>query len=146
MLRGNALARVDEKGRLKLPAGFRSYLIPTFGTELFVTSLRGESVRIYPMPVYTKLEERLLGASAVKPAVTKLRSLLNYYGQPASLDGQGRVLIHPLVRAKAGIDGNVAVLGQIDHVEVWNRAAFERRMDMDPLTDDDLKELASLGF
>ena len=68
MLRGNALARVDEKGRLKLPAGFRSYLVPTFGPDLFVTSLRGESVRIYPLPVYARLEERLLGASAVKPA------------------------------------------------------------------------------
>jgi MraZ protein len=146
MLRGNALARVDEKGRLKLPAGFRSYLVPTFGTDLFVTSLRGESVRVYPLPVYARLEERLLGASAVKPAVTKLRSLLNYYGQPASLDAQGRVLIHPLVREKAGIAGSVAVLGQIDYLEVWNRTAFERRMDMDPLTDDDLKELATLGF
>lgn len=146
MLRGNALARVDEKGRLKLPAAFRSYLVPTFGADLFVTSLRGESVRIYPLPVYARLEERLLGASAVKPAVTKLRSLLNYYGQPASLDGQGRVLIHPLVREKAEIAGSVAVLGQIDYLEVWNRTAFERRIDLDPLTDDDLKELASLGF
>ncbi len=146
MLRGNALARVDEKGRLKLPAGFRTFLLPTYGTDLFVTSLRGESVRIYPLPVYAKLEERLLASSAVKPAVTKLRALLNYYGQAAALDAQGRVLIHPLVRERAGIDGSVAVLGQIDYLEVWNRAAFERRMDEDPLTDDDLKELASLGF
>jgi len=146
MLRGNALARVDEKGRLKLPADFRSYLVPTYGADVFVTSLRGESVRIYPLPVYTKLEERLLGSSRVKPAVTKLRALLNYYGQAASLDAQGRVLIHPLLREKTGIDGSVAVLGQIDYLEVWNRASFERRMDDDPLTDDDLKELASLGF
>lgn len=146
MLRGNALAKVDEKGRLKLPAGFRAVIEPRYGSEFFVTSLRGESVRIYPMPVYARLEERLLGASAVKPAVTKLRSLLNYFGQPCAMDAQGRVLIHPLLRERAGIDGEVAVLGQLEFLEVWNRSAFEQRIDKDPLTDEDLKELASLGL
>ena len=46
MLRGSALAKVDEKGRLKLPASFRAALVPRFGQEFFVTSLRGESVTL----------------------------------------------------------------------------------------------------
>jgi MraZ protein len=146
MLRGNALARVDSKGRLKLPAGFRAVIEPEYGTEFFVTSLKGESVRIYPMAVYARLEERLSGASSVKPAVNKLRTMLNYYGQVASMDSQGRILIHPLVRQSAGIDGDVAVLGQQNFVEVWNRAQIESVLREHPLDDEDLRELATLGF
>jgi len=146
MLRGNFLAKVDEKGRLKVPASFRSAIESEHGTEFFVTSLRGESVRVYPMPVYAQLEHRLSQASGVKPAVSKLRTMLNYYGQTASMDGQGRVLLHPRVRETAGIDGEVAVLGQQNFLEVWNREQFEERLRRDPLTDEDLIELAALGF
>ena len=146
MLRGNALAKVDDKGRLKLPSSFRSVIEPQYGSEFFVTSLRGESVRIYPMRVYAELEERLIRSSAVEPLVSKLRNSLNYFGQGAAMDQQGRVLIHPLLREKAEINGEVAVLGQQNYLEVWNRAAFEERLLSHPLTDEDLRELATLGF
>lgn len=146
MLRGNTLAKVDEKGRLKLPATFRSVIEPEFGNEFFVTSLRGESVRIYPMQVYARIEERLLQASSVQPLVTKLRNALNYFGQRSVMDSQGRILIHPLVREETEIDGEVAVLGQQNFLEIWNRAAFAEALKRDPLTDEELRELAVLGF
>jgi len=145
MLRGNALAKLDGKGRLKLPTTFRSVLEP-HGSEYFVTSIRGESARIYPMPVFAELEERLLQSSGIQPLVMKLRNSLNYYGQRSTMDAQGRLLIHPLLREAAGIDGEVAVLGQQSYLEVWNRSAFEKLLDENPLTDDDLTELATLGF
>jgi MraZ protein len=146
MLRGNSLAKVDEKGRLKVPASFRAVIDPKYGNEFFVTSLRGESVRIYPMKVYAELEERLIRASAVEPLVSKLRNALTYFGQGSTMDQQGRILIHPLLRSESGIDGEVAVLGQQNYLEVWNRAKFVDRLQRDPLTDDDLKQLAELGF
>jgi MraZ protein len=146
MLRGNALAKVDDKGRLKLPAAFRSIIEPEYGKDFFVTSFRGESVRIYPLKVYTSLEERLLESSAVQPLVNKLRNSLNFYGQSAVMDSQGRVLIHPLLRKRAEIDGEVAVLGQQNYLEVWNLTSFEQWLKQDPLTDEDLKELAVFGF
>jgi MraZ protein len=146
MLRGNALAKVDEKGRLKLPSAFRSVIEPKYGNEFFVTSLRGESARIYPMEVYADLESRLLEASTVQPLVTKLRNSLNYFGQRAVMDPQSRILIHPLLRDATRIDGEVAVLGQQNYLEVWNRAAFEEMLRNDPLSEDDLTELAALGF
>ncbi len=146
MLRGNSLAKVDDKGRLKLPAQFRAAIEPEFGTEFFVTSLRGESVRIYPMRVWARVEEKLARASSVEPSVMRFRNSVNFYGQCAVMDGQGRVLIHPLLREKADIRGEVAVLGQQDFLEVWNRSAFEERLAGDPLTDADLATLASLGI
>ena len=146
MLRGNSLAKVDEKGRLKLPAAFRSVIEPTYGNEFFVTSLRGESARIYPMQVYAELEDKMLSASSIQPLVTKLRNSLNYFGQRAVMDPHGRILLHPLLRDKAELAGEVAVLGQQNFLEVWNRASFEEALKRDPLTDDDLRELAAFGF
>lgn len=146
MLRGNALAKVDEKGRLKVPTAFRSVIEPKYGNEFFVTSIRGESARVYPMEVYARLEQRLLGASTLDPAVARLRNSLNYYGQRALMDASGRILIHPLLREKATIDGEVAVLGQQDYLEVWNRSQVEASLERNPLTDEELSGLAALGF
>ena len=145
MLRGNALAKIDEKGRLKLPSGFRSVLEPSYGREFFVTSLRGESARIYPMEVWLRIEERLSRPSALNPSVIRFRNAVNYFGQCSTMDAQGRILIHPLLRAQADLQGDVAVLGQHDYLEVWNRASFEQRLASDPLTDADLAALSDLG-
>jgi MraZ protein len=145
MLRGNALAKVDDKGRLKLPASFRSIIEPKYGKEFFVTSFRGESARLYPLKVYMLLEERLLVSSDVEPVINKLRQHLNFYGQNAAMDSQGRVLIHPLLREQADLKGEVAVLGQQKYLEVWNLTSFKEWMKKDPLTNQDLADLAA-GF
>jgi len=146
MLRGSSLAKLDEKGRLKLPASFRGVLEPKFGSDYFVTSLRGDSVRIYPMDVWLRVEERLARASSLNPSVMRFKNAVNYYGQSTPMDSQGRILIHPLLRDRADVRGEVVVLGQQDFLEVWNRAAFEERLHSDPLTDTDLGALSDLGI
>ena len=118
MLRGSARAKVDEKGRLKLPSAFRALIEPKYGIEFFVTSLRGESVRIYPMEVWHRIEERLAKTSSLNPSVMRFKNSVNFYGQNAAMDPQGRILIHPAVRDRAETSGEVTVLGQQDHLEV----------------------------
>jgi MraZ protein len=146
MLRGSSLAKLDEKGRLKLPAAFRALLEPKFGTDFFVTSLRGDSVRIYPMEVWLRVEERIARASSLNPSVMRFKNAVNYFGQSSPMDAQGRILIHPLLRERADVRGEVVVLGQQDFLEVWNRNVFEERLQADPLTDTDLGALADLGI
>jgi len=146
MLRGNALAKVDEKGRLKLPAQFRSILVPRFGKEFFVTSILGDCVHVYPVEVYTGIEEKIAGASFVSPKVNKLRRALAYYGQSATIDGQGRILIHPLLREQTGVDGDVCVFGQGDRLMVWDRALVEKDVKDKPLTEADLADLTTFGL
>ena len=146
MLRGSSLAKLDEKGRLKLPASFRAVLEPKFGSDYFVTSLRGDSVRIYPMDVWLRIEERLSRASSLNPSVMRFKNSVNYFGQSSPMDAQGRILIHPLLRERADVRGEVVVLGQQDFLEVWNRTAFEERLQADPLTDSDLGALSDLGI
>lgn len=142
MLRGNSLAKVDEKGRLKLPANFRAILQPKFGGEFFVTSLRGDSIRIYPLETWIEIEQKLASAPSMNPVVMRFRKSVNYFGQSTKMDAQGRILLHPLVREKARAHGEVAVLGQGEFLEVWNHETFERQLETEPLTDGDLAALA----
>src|SRR3954463_8476460 len=93
MFRGNAPARIDDKGRLKLPNAFRNLLETKYGRELFVTSLSGEYVRIYPMPVWLENEQKLAGVPSTNPAKLRYLDRVSYYGQVSELDSQGRVLI-----------------------------------------------------
>lgn len=146
MLRGNFLAKVDDKGRLKLPSKFRSIIEPRFGREFFVTSLDGESIRIYPMEIWVEIEQKLSASSGFKPAIVRFKNRVNYFGQVANMDSQGRVLLHPLVRDKAGVLGEVAVLGQQNFLEVWNHGELEKKLEAEPLTEADLDNLADLGI
>ena len=112
MLRGNYAAKIDDKGRLKVPNAFRALVEGKHGSELFVTSLTGESVLIYPMPIWLTLEEKLARVPTTHPARIKYFDRVNYYGQGAEFDTQGRVLIHPRLRESAGMAGEVDVFGQ----------------------------------
>jgi len=146
MLRGNTPAKLDDKGRLKIPSLFRKHLEETYGRECFVTSLTGNFVRVYPMPVWLEIEKKIAAHSSMSPPVARFRDFVNYYGQSAAMDDQGRILIHPLLRLKSGIDGEVAVLGNLSYLDIWNREKFQAKLDAGPLTDEDYKALSSLGL
>ena len=146
MLRGNYAAKIDDKARLKIPNAFRALIEKAHGAELFVTSLTGESVRIYPMPVWLAHEERLARAPSTHPARIKYLDRVNYFGQTAEIDAQGRVVIHPRLRDTAGMAGEVDVFGVFDHLEVWNHDRFVSKLQRDPFTDDDARALSEFGI
>jgi MraZ protein len=146
MLRGNYTARMDSKGRLKVPSVFRRYLEEKYGPAVYVTSLTGECVRIFPLPEWESIEQRLALLPSMDPARRKFLDRTNYYGQQAELDGQGRILVHPLLRKSAGVLGDVAVLGYLTYLEVWELERFERRLLSDPYTEEDEASIARLGI
>jgi MraZ protein len=146
VLRGNYAVKIDDKGRLKIPNAFRALIEKTHGSELFVTSLTGESVRVYPMPVWLALEERLSRAPSVHPSRGRFLDRVNYFGQTAEVDTQGRVVIPQRLRESAGMAGEVDVLGAVDRLEVWNHDRLVAKMLGDPYTDDDAKALAEFGI
>jgi MraZ protein len=146
VLRGNYAAKIDDKGRLKIPNAFRALVEKAHGSELFVTSLTGESVRVYPMPVWLALEERMSRAPSTHPARTRFLDRVNYFGQTAEVDAQGRVVIHQRLRESAGMTGEVDVLGAVDHLDVWNHDRLVAKMLSDPYTDDDAKALSEFGI
>ena len=146
MLRGNSPAKIDDKGRLKVPNGFRTVIQKDHGSELFVTSLTGQSVRIYPMPVWVDIESRIAKMPSIHPARQRFLDRVNFYGQVGELDPQGRVLIQPRLRESALMNGEVDVLGQQNYLEVWNHERFVTRLIAEPFTDDDAKALSDFGI
>ena len=146
MLRGNHTAKIDDKGRLKIPNAFRSLLEKTHGTEVFVTSLTGEDVRIYPIPVWLALEERLGRMPSTHPSRLKYFDRASYFGQMAEIDTQGRLIIHQRLRDSAGMVGEVDVLGQYDRLDVWNHERFLAKLQREPYTDDDARALSEFGI
>ncbi len=146
MLRGNYTAKIDDKGRLKIPNAFRALIHERHGTDVFVTSLTGEYVRVYPMPVWLALEEKLARMPSTHPARLRFFDRVNYYGQSADIDTQGRVVIPPRLRESAGMTGEVDVLGQYDFLDVWNHERFVAKLQREPYTDDDARALSEFGI
>ena len=146
MFRGNAPARIDDKGRLKVPNAFRSLLEGKNGRELFLTSLSGESVRIYPMPVWLEIEQKLGAMPSTHPSRLRFLDRVNYFGQSAELDAQGRVIIPVRLRDAATMTGDVDVLGQVSCLDVWNHDRFLTKMQREPYTDDDARALSEFGI
>lgn len=146
MLRGSALARVDEKGRVKIPSQFRQIIEGKYGRDFFVTSLDGQSARIYPLPVWVEIEERLAKQPTFDPIVVRFKEAVTYYGAAATMDGQGRVLIPGTLRERAKIVEEVSILGQLTYLDIWNRKQLDERITSRTFTDEDLKALSDKGF
>ena len=145
VLMGHAPAKIDEKGRLKVPSGFRKIIEEKYGQDCFITSTDGERALVYPLPVWYDFQSRLAKVPSASQAKTKLLERVNYYGQVASIDQQGRVLVPAVLRNVAGIADDVVVLGNTDHLIVWNEERMKKRLSDTPLTDDDFKELELHG-
>jgi MraZ protein len=146
VLRGSYSARIDDGGRLKLPNAFRALVESQHGAGVYVTSVTGTSVRIYPMPVWLGVEERLSKIPSTHPARAKFLDRVNYFGQVTELDKQGRIGLSLRLREAAGMSGEVDVLGQVEYLEVWNHERFVAKLASEPFTDDDARALAEFGI
>jgi MraZ protein len=144
-LRGNYPAKVDEKGRLKIPALFLEGL-KEHGSQFYITSPNGESARIYPIKVWTQIEEKLAGVSSQNRAKRKFLMRTSYYGQSAELDAQGRVLLPAMLRESAQTKGEVDVFGHLNYLEVMNHTRVLDELKNSPYTEEDFKALEDLGI
>ena len=146
MFRGSAPAKIDDKGRLKIPTDFRRLIEERYGQDLFVTSVVGDSALIYPLPVWEEIEQKLVALPSTDRTKVRYLERVNYFGQQVSLDVQGRILIPQLLRERAGMNGDVVVSGQLDHLVIWNHDRFSRRMEDQPFTDEDFRALSQAGI
>ncbi len=146
MFRGSAPAKIDNKGRLKVPTTFRRVLEERYGRELFITSIVGESVHLYPLEVWEELENRLAGLPSTDRTKRRFLERVAYFGQQAQLDSQGRVVVSPLLRESADMTGEVVVAGRLDHLEVWNHDRLLARFREQPFTDADFEYLSERGI
>ncbi len=146
MFRGSAPAKIDDKGRLKVPTEFRRYLEERFGHDVFITSVTGESAFVYPLPVWEEIESRLAALPTTDQTKQRYLARINYFGHLGKLDGQGRVVIPQILRETAEMVGEVVVGARLDYLEVWNHRRLQERFSEQPFTDEDFKYLSDKGI
>ena len=146
MFRGNHPTRVDEKGRLKVPAEFKRVIDEKYGQQFYITSLDGKVAQVYPFEEWERIEQKLAALSNFNPTKKKFLDRTNYYGQQVEMDGQGRLLLPQLLREAGQIKGEVAVLGNLTFLMVRNLELFKREIEEEKFTPDDEKTLDELGI
>jgi MraZ protein len=147
MFRGNHPARVDEKGRLKVPAEFKRVVDEKYsGGQYYITSLDGKRAQIYPFEEWQRIEEKLARLSTFNPTKKKFLDRTNYYGQVVEIDNQGRLLVPSLLREAAQLKGEVAVVGMLTYLEVRNLEAYRKEIEENAFTAEDEATLDGLGI
>ncbi len=144
-LRGSQITRVDEKGRLKIPAEYKRQLDEEGVEEFFITSKDGERAEVYPMVEWERIEAALEKIPSMNVAKRKFLDVTNYYGQVATFDAQGRLLIPQTLREAAKLTGDVAVMGQRNMLVVVNDERIRVGFEHNPLSDAEFDELAAAG-
>jgi MraZ protein len=146
MFRGNHPTRIDEKGRLKVPAEFKRVIDEKYGLKFYITSLDGKVAQMYPFEEWERIEQKLASLSTFNPTKKKFLSRVNFYGQEVEMDGQGRLLIPQLLRQSADIKGEVAVMGNLTYLEVRNLEVLQTEMVEEKFTTEDEETLNKLGI
>jgi|SRR5580658_3065147 MraZ protein len=147
MFRGSHITRVDEKGRLKLPAEFKRQIDAEYGNDPFyITSRDGKTAEIFPMREWEAYEKKLAAMPSSHPAKEKLLMRLNYFGQEAELDGQGRLLLPQVLREKANLIAEVVVHGSEERLRVSNHEQYEQDLASNPITAEDKMEISKYGL
>jgi len=145
MFRGNHPTRVDEKGRLKVPAEFKRVIDEKYSTQFYITSTDGKSAQIYPFEEWERIEQKLAGLSNFNPTKKKFLTRTNYWGQAAEMDNQGRLLLPQLLRDSAQLKGEVAVMGYLNRLEVKSMEGVRQEVE-EGFTAEDEKNLDDLGI
>jgi MraZ protein len=143
MFRGNHPAKVDEKGRLKLPSAFKQLTDAQNVTQFYITSLDGKSAQIWPLPAWEEFEKKL-GDNIQDEQVETYVDWTSYYGQQVEIDNQSRITLPQLLREDAQLTAEVAVIGKMKYVEVKNDAMVKERMASRPVTSEIRQRVANL--
>jgi len=125
MFTGTYTPKLDEKGRLFLPAKFRDEL----EEGLMITRGQERSLAIYPLEKFEQQAARLNEASFTNPAI---RAYARVFGSGAFRevpDKQGRITIAPLLREYASLSKDVVVIGSIHMIEIWDPASWSRYLE-----------------
>ena len=141
MFRGNCPTRLDEKGRLKVPADFKREIDRSYDGQFYITSFNGTVIKLYPLKEWELFEEKVKSQSTSHQRLEKFLDVTSYYGQVVEMDTQGRLTIAEWLRNKFGLKGEVAVVGKLDHLEIRIMEDFGKAVEANPLTPEDMDEL-----
>ena len=126
MFRGTSHLNLDVKGRLAVPARHRDALLERCGGHLVITADSDHCLLIYPLPDWELIQQKLEGLSNLDPRVRELQRRLIGFAVDVDMDGAGRVLVSPTLRAYARLDKAVVLVGQGKKFELWNKEGWDQ--------------------
>lgn len=142
--RGSFVLRVDDRGRVKIPSQYLSILTGQYGKDLYITSLNGDCVLIYPLKIWEDIEQSIEKIKIRAPEIQEYISRTSYWGNESEVDTRGRVLIPPELRITSQLDSNLRIFGEIDHMVVWNEEVFKKKSLSGKFTDEKLQVVSRL--
>lgn len=144
MFRGSFEHSVDSKGRVSVPSRFREVLAERYDGRLVLAMELDNCLTAYPIEEWERLEEKIKNLPMMQKEVKDFMRFFFSSASECELDKQGRVLIPPALREKAGINRSVMLVGIINKIEIWDSAVWKARKSENG--DAIGKALADLGF
>ncbi len=143
--RGSYVAKVDDRGRVKVPSQYLSALKEQYGETLYITSLNGDRVFLYPLPVWEEIEQSIEKIKVRSPEIDEYLSRTGYWGNESEVDSRGRLLIPPELRQTSKLNGgNLRIFGKINYMVIWNEAMFKEKTFSDEFSDEKLQTVSRL--
>jgi MraZ protein len=140
LFRGVSTVNLDAKGRFAIPIRYRDRLVEQCASQLVITVDKDGCLLVYPEPVWILIEKKLKDLPSFNEAARILQRLYIGHAHEVEMDGQGRVLLPPKLRAFARLDKKIAVVGQGERLEIWDEETWDKKRD-DWLENVDLSDL-----
>lgn len=125
MFLGTHHPKLDDKGRLTLPAKFRE---PLAG-GLMVTKGQDHCLYVFPRDEFERMARKVAEAPFTNESVRAYQRYLFAGTDEQQPDGQGRIPVAAELRKYAGLDKDCVVIGAINRLEVWNAERWQRYLD-----------------
>ena len=124
MFQGASSLVLDAKGRLSVPTRHREVLAATANNQLTITRHPHGCLMLFPRPEWEKFRDRI---AALPMEAQWWKRIFLGNAMDVELDGTGRVLISPELRAAAGVEKDTMLLGMGNHFELWDKATYEAK-------------------
>ena len=127
MFRGSFEHSVDAKGRVSVPSRFRDILAERYEGRLVLTMDFDKCIMAYPLEEWERVEEKIKSLPQSQKEVKDFTRFVFSNATECELDKQGRILIPPALRERAGINKGVVLVGIINKIEIWDPKAWQER-------------------
>lgn len=142
--RGSYTLKIDDRGRIIVPSRYRTILETQFGSEVYLTSANDDHILFYPLHIWEIIEQNIGKIQLRTRRVEDFVRVTGYWGTESELDPKGRILIPPDLREKIKLKDSVLIIGQIDHIAIWNSEVFEEKYASKSFSDSEMDEVSRL--
>ena len=125
MFRGRYEHTMTDKGRVSVPSKFREVMRSKYSEETLIVTNFDKCLMAYPITEWNEIEKKVVEFPQFKQEVISFLRYLMGSAVDCPIDGQGRILIPPSLRAGAGIQKEVTLIGMLNRFEIWGKEVWE---------------------